>query len=326
MKNCKGNELGNDKSLPKVLVMMATYNGEIHITEQIESILAQKDVDVYLWISDDCSSDKTSEICQVYVRNYPNVFFSINKKNKGLAKNFMDMVYASPADRYDYFAFSDQDDYWLPNKLREAIKSLDSNNISGTPALYYSDVLNVDEKLHDPEPEYYSFRLLTDNLKTLLMCNYASGCTMVFNKELNILLKEHYVQCFPRIHDAWVHLVAATCGKTYPDLGRSFIYRRISGNNQVGKRGFGSLGIERLRELFKSIKKSSKHELTEMANIFLESFSSEIDSSVKATLEKFMKQRYSMAARLAIFFDKSYKTPYSKETLLIKLRILFGRG
>ncbi|MED9986797.1 MAG: glycosyltransferase, partial [Streptococcus salivarius] len=61
------------KSLPKVLVMMATYNGEKYVAEQIESILRQENVEVYLQISDDGSSDGTLEICQKYARCHSNV-------------------------------------------------------------------------------------------------------------------------------------------------------------------------------------------------------------------------------------------------------------
>lgn len=101
---------------PSVLVMMASYNGEKFITEQIDSILSQKGVDVTLRICDDGSNDSTPSICESYTSKYDNVLFEVNKVNKGLAKNFMDMVYDDNALGFNYYAFSDQDDVWLPEK------------------------------------------------------------------------------------------------------------------------------------------------------------------------------------------------------------------
>lgn len=322
----KRKKLEKSKSLPKVLVMMATYNGEKYVAQQIESILQQEKVEVYLQISDDGSSDKTPEICKSYSSCYSNVSFSVNKKNEGVANNFMNMAYAAPTEQFDYFAFSDQDDYWLPNKLYEAVRCLKLDSEYNMPALYYSDVLNVDEKLRNPEPEYYTFSALSNSLKTLLICNYASGCTMVFNWQLNDLLKKHPVQYFPRIHDSWVHLVAMTCGKTYSDLGRSFIYRRITDNNQVGKRELGSLAFKRIISLIRGLKIESKNELTETALILLKSFSDELNKSDFSILQQFTQQRKSIVGRFKVAMDRNYRLPSRSETIIVKLRILLGRA
>ena len=63
---------------PSVLVMMATYNGEKYVTEQIDSILAQESVNVTLLISDDGSSDGTPSICKRCAEKMPFIHFAVN--------------------------------------------------------------------------------------------------------------------------------------------------------------------------------------------------------------------------------------------------------
>ena len=75
------------EKLPKVLVIMSTYNGEKFIKEQIDSILAQKEVDIYLHIFDDCSKDNTVEIVREYEKKDKRVVLHINEKNKNFIDN-----------------------------------------------------------------------------------------------------------------------------------------------------------------------------------------------------------------------------------------------
>lgn len=312
---------------PRVLVMMATYNGEKYVAEQIESILHQKDVDVHLLISDDGSSDNTVKICSGYDDKNKNVRVQVNQKNKGLALNFMDMIYQTDSGSFNYFAFSDQDDFWLPNKLREAIFCIEERPENDSmPILYYSDVLNVSKDLDNPKPEYQKFKTIANQLKPLLMCNYASGCTMVFNSQLCNLIKKHPVQVFPRIHDSWVHLLALTMGETIPDLDHSYIYRRITGENQVGKRDFGSFTIQRLVKLIRGLRTKSAHELTRAAQLLYESCIDEMDESSQETLEQFISGQKSLFSRLKLALDPGYIMPTWVDTLIVKLRIISGRS
>lgn len=309
--------------VPHVLVMMATYNGEKYVSEQIESILAQTNVNITLLISDDGSTDRTIEICKHYTQN-SNVQLQINKKNKGLALNFMNMVYHADSLKFDYFAFSDQDDYWLPNKLEKAINCI-QDFPSDEAILYYSDIFNVDSNLKDPEPEYRCFKNIANQLKPLLTCNYASGCTMVFNAKLCRLLQERPINEFPRIHDVWVHLVAITCGRVLPDLDHSYIYRRITGENQVGKRNFGDFSIAVFVKLLKGLKKESKHELTRTAKLLYELYKNDMDEMSRVTVEHFIAYQGTWLGRLRLALDPEYKVATLSDTLLIKLRLLSGR-
>ena len=102
------------KSNPTVLVMMATYNGASYLQEQVDSALGQKDVEVTLRICDDRSTDGTFALCERIAQNDPRVVPTQNEKNLGVGLNFMQMVYDDASLGYDYYAFCDQDDIWLP--------------------------------------------------------------------------------------------------------------------------------------------------------------------------------------------------------------------
>lgn len=307
---------------PAVLVMMATYNGERYVAEQIESILAQEGVAVTLQISDDGSTDGTCAICADYAARYPNVLFRSNAANKGLAKNFMDMVYEVDSAAYDYFAFSDQDDYWLPEKLTKAIDAIE--HAGDGPRLYYSDVCNTDAELQGAQNEYAAFASYEQSLKLLLTVNWASGCTMVFNSRFAARLKEYEPKTWLRIHDGWAHLVALSCGWTVADLEHAYIKRRISGQNEVGQRGLGTPTIGRLAKNVFNLRKGSTHFGTITARELLNGYSAYMTSAALADIEEFISGYRSLPTRLKLMNDKGYFGPYSKENQLYRIKMLLN--
>ena len=101
--------------MEKIQVLMSTYNGEKYLKEQIESILNQEKVEVNILIRDDGSCDKTLKIIKELSKN-PKISY-YEGKNIGPAKSFMDLVNKS-GDKFNYYAFADQDDIWMPNKTK----------------------------------------------------------------------------------------------------------------------------------------------------------------------------------------------------------------
>ena len=96
----------------KVDVLMATYNGEKYLKEQIDSILNQTYQNIHLIISDDCSTDGTRNILKEYEENEKiTVFYQEN--NQGYVKNFEFLLKQVSSELY---MFADQDDFWLPEK------------------------------------------------------------------------------------------------------------------------------------------------------------------------------------------------------------------
>jgi rhamnosyltransferase len=123
---------------PLVCVLLAAYNGQNWIETQIDSILSQTGVCVNLFISIDLSSDKTFELCQKYQKNYKNVYLlPYGQSFTSASKNFFYLIKEVNFQKFDYLAFSDQDDIWKKNKLEVAVDCLLNQNCDA----FSSDVL-----------------------------------------------------------------------------------------------------------------------------------------------------------------------------------------
>ena len=204
-------------------ILLSSYNGEKYLRTQLDSILAQTWKNLTLRIRDDGSTDGTRKILAEYEKKYDNVIVYY-EENVGLVKSFLKLVSYSDAD---YVGFSDQDDYWLPEKVERAVELLSKEK---GPALYSSNQTLVDndlkvlpgETVPHPVPGF-------GNAVVESMC---TGCTVLMNRELVSLVKkdlpDHAIW-----HDWWCYLVCEYCG-TYVFDDRSFIYYRQHGDNQLG--------------------------------------------------------------------------------------------
>lgn len=217
----------------KVAVLMSTYNGEKYLAEQIDSIFLQNNVDITLFIRDDGSSDGTIEIIRTYLNDNTNIKLDI-AKNVGVGNSFMQLVY-DVGDEFDFYAFADQDDIWLSDKLITAIAAIEPYNV---PALYVSNQILVDSRLNKIGMRFDANPDIT--YKQTMCQNKATGCTMVWNKQLQKMLSEKNRRPSKellnrRIHDVWVSMVAGVTGKIIYDPNGYILYRQHA-NNVVGVR------------------------------------------------------------------------------------------
>lgn len=215
----------------KAAVLMSVYNGEQYLKEQINSILAQSDVDMDLYIRDDGSKDNSVEIIHDYQNRYKNIFL-VKGKNIGVGGSFMQLIYQT-AKEYDYYAFADQDDVWLPNKLSAAIEKI---CVHDQPILYVSNQMLVDKDLEVIDLRYKSQPDF--GYRQIICQNKIAGCTMVWNKQLYDLLTDKKRRpssklLHKRIHDVWVAMVASVVGKIIYDPESYILYRQHE-NNVVG--------------------------------------------------------------------------------------------
>lgn len=307
--------------LPRVAVLMSTYNGQKFIREQIESILNQEGVAVRLYARDDGSSDQTLEILKEY-EEAGKLKILPAKQNIGPGRSFMKLIYAvSKYADLDYMAFGDQDDVWLPRKLYAAVEKL--KDAGEMPALYgsnqtlYQDGKEGELRFHCPQDT---------SLEHHINRNEVSGCTMVMNKKLVMAIAS---RPYPpaniidfRIHDAWVALVAILTGIFIYDPD-SYILYRIHENNTVGIKKTSAR--ERLNRL---MLRGNNGELranlrSNTAKVLLEYYP-DMDEGYRAVLEKYAYYRKSLKCRLALLGDRKIIKATGERPLVFRLKILMN--
>jgi len=196
-----------------VSVCIASYNGEKYIKEQIDSILPQLGSDDEIIISDDSSTDRTTEIIE-----------KINDKRIILLKNqtFHSHVYnfenAMKHAKGEYLFLADQDDIWLPNKVETML------NLLTTHDLVVSDAIMVDDAIRVMHDSFFTFKHSSKGFTKNLYKNTYLGCCMGFNRHiLEIALP------FPRginMHDWWIGLIGELYGRVYFSDEKLVKYRR----------------------------------------------------------------------------------------------------
>jgi glycosyltransferase involved in cell wall biosynthesis len=232
----------SSKETPVVDILMATYNGEKYLKEQIDSILNQSFNEFELIIVDDCSSDSTAEILEQYAIKDKRIKLFFNSENLGVQLNFEKLLGLSTAP---LFMLSDQDDVWHEEKVKQSIQCIER-----TPALLcYSDLRVVDHNLNKVHESFWEYEKITPlsgkPWRTLLSQNFVTGCTIIAKRQL-----KEYALPFPQdilMHDWWLAMVASVYGEIEYMVTALLDYRQ-HGNNEVGARGFGSQYLVRSEE------------------------------------------------------------------------------
>ncbi len=230
-------------STKTVDILMATYNGAAYLGEQLDSIIAQTYSDWQLFISDDGSSDATVEVIQKYAARDARIHLVDDHGVCGSAKdNFFSLIDRSDADRS---FLADQDDVWLPHKIEDELRAmdrLDHENSDDLPLLVFSDMVVVDEQLNVIADSFLvdsGKGRCTVDLANLLTTNIVAGCTSCMNRALRQLIADA-PKAGAIIHDWWIALVAASCGKIAMLPEPTVLYRQ-HGGNVVGAESYSML-------------------------------------------------------------------------------------
>ena len=206
-------------------------NGDAFLQPQLDSFKTQTYPNWTLWASDDGSTDQTHAILARFKSGLPEGKVNIvTGPKKGFAANFLSLLTKvdQPAD---FYAYSDQDDIWLPGKLAFAVKWLQTV-ASDQPALYCTRT-----ELIDANGKHLGFSALwprPPGFQNALTQNIAGGNTMVFNRAAQLLLAEAGSNFEIIAHDWWTYLVVTACGgAVFFDSTPTLQYRQHA-NNLIG--------------------------------------------------------------------------------------------
>lgn len=240
------NKIENEK-LPKVNVLLAAYNGEKYIEEQISSILNQKSVEVTITISLDKSTDNTLKILNTLKEKYSNiVLLSYGNKYGAAAPNFYRLINDSDIDSYDFIALADQDDIWFENKIISGIKKLRETGAVG----YSSNITAFWEDGRKRE----IIKATPQRLYDYLFESPGPGCSFVlaqtFAREIQDYFKEHSQQLKKLDwHDWVIYAYARAKGYKWVIESQSYMLYRQHSSNQLG----ANSGLKQFRKRVREI-------------------------------------------------------------------------
>ena len=137
-----------ENQLPEVSIALCTYNGELFLHEQIESILNQDYANISEIICvDDNSTDDTWKILQEYAGKYSNFKIFRNSSNLGFIRNFEKALTLTSKK---FIAIADQDDIWYPNKISKLVRAIGENFMAYSDNEYIgSDGITLGKKFSD---------------------------------------------------------------------------------------------------------------------------------------------------------------------------------
>lgn len=208
-----------------VTIVLATYNGEKYLRDQLDSLLRQKGVTVKILVRDDGSKDNTTLILNEYQDRGLLTWYT--GKHLNVQKGYMNLLKNAP--KSDYYAFCDQDDIWDDDKLLFAVSKLDEfpNN---KPSMYYCSQRLVDENL-----KLLSMHNIDVNRSshTNFLISNVAGCTAVFNQELVDAVNSASPD-FILMHDSWLFKICLALGGNYYADNIAHISYRQHENNVTG--------------------------------------------------------------------------------------------
>jgi rhamnosyltransferase len=220
---------------PRVLVLLATYNGEPWLREQIDSILAQQDVEVHLEIGDDVSRDGTRALIASAWGNDPRVRLQPWSEGSGSAgANFRRLYRHVDPTGFDFVALADQDDVWLPGKLAAAVEVLQRTQAQGYSCAVQAFWPDGRQQVLGQQAQVRAADCLFEGA--------GQGCTFV----LRVALFERVRQfCIDQAeatealhyHDWLIYLLARAWRAPWHFDPRPWMRYRQHGGNEIGSRG-----------------------------------------------------------------------------------------
>lgn len=267
-----------------ITIIMAVYNGQEYIREQLESLKDQTYTEWRLVIRDDRSSDKTAEIVKKFSDEVEQeVIFKVNEKPSGSAKNNFSLL-INDAKESDYVMFCDQDDIWKKDKIEitfNKMKQAEERYGRDFPLLVHGDVEVIDENGNINADSMFEMSHINadSKLPQILIQNHVTGCTMMCNKKLIAGISEYASSEYIIMHDYLAALYASVFGKIEVIKKPLLSYRQHSGNSVGAKNNNNPVYLlKRLangRKSYKEAMETSRNQVKFFVEIYREELAAE---------------------------------------------------
>ena len=296
---------------PKIDILMATYNGEKYISEQLDSIISQTYKNWNLLIRDDNSTDGTLKLLNEYSKKDKRIRMILDSKgNLGFVKNFEELLKNSTEE---YIMFSDQDDAWTKDKVQILLQKMNETEElakSKKPILIHSDSYICDENLKVKKNGFISKKASETGIKNIFFNFIVQGSAVMMNKELRDISMPFFKEVY--LHDRYLNLLVELFGeRVYID--KSLNYYRQHGKNQIG---YGKIKI--LKEIFQRRYYNENDRI--LIKKIHELFSEKIDLKTKEDIEIYLKITSSETSRrekLRLLKENKIYLPLKKKIFLV---------
>lgn len=184
--------------LPECAILMATYNGERWLSEQLDSLCEQQGVSVRVIVSDDQSTDETVRILKSRALSLSLTILSAQSEPFGCAnKNFLRLFRDADIGGAEYVALADQDDVWSPNKLVHAVRRLESEEAAAYSSdfeAFWADGRTQMVRKSHPQKQF-----------DYLFGSPGPGCTFVFTRAVYLEIRTWVTANYDLLSHLWVH-------------------------------------------------------------------------------------------------------------------------
>lgn len=309
----------------KVNILLSTYNGEKYLREQLDSLLQQTYQNITIYVRDDGSEDHTMNILEEYqtrcdekLNGGPQIAILKEEKplNLGYMKSFWTLL--RRCEKADYYAFCDQDDVWLPNKVERGVAEMEKE-MEDIPLLYSSGFIYCDENM---EITGYPAQISTPvKFKDVLFYTPAYGFTIMINNKLREkAFSATSLEDMP--HDGWCQKIATAMGKFIYDSTVTAKYRRHSNTvTYAASQRFKLMIMWLKNEIFGS----GMEEYYRVLRHFYEEYEKELSRRDKEMLQGFMKKENTISCYMERLFWKERLRPSLGGEIALRISFLLNR-
>ena len=273
-------------SSPRVTVLLSTWQGERYLPELLSSLAAQTWPRLRIRVRDDGSTDGTVPLLHEFASGREAVEV-VEGENLGVVGSFHELLGGGEGNAEDeLYAFCDQDDVWLPDKIERAVR-----RILRTPdpasTLYCGRLIYTDAALREigrsRVPSHLGFR-------NAVVENIAVGCTVVFGERIRRLLRRGRPGDM-MMHDWWAYLAASAFGTVVYDEEPRILYRQ-HGENLAGWEGRARKIANRTRGLFRRLFAGVQGmDSLNQAVRFVETYGDLVPAEMRAVVERLLRLR-----------------------------------